>query len=122
MASGVTIDGGPIERRGPGFHSTQALAQSTATVPQVALLDTEVTTFGGGAATGFEVDNVTLAAGTFRQEKSFVMLATGETKLQLTGTATGRLVFTEADDAAHMRFFNDKWYILQTSATLATAT
>ena len=122
MSSGVVIDGGPLERRGPGFHSTQALAQSTATVPQVALLTTEVTTFGGGEATGFEVDNVTLAAGTFGQEKSFVMLAAGETKLALTGTATGRLTFTAVDDAAHMRFLNDKWYILNTTATLATAT
>ena len=50
------------------------------------------------------------------------MLATGEAKLAFTGTATGRLTFTEADDAAHMRFINDKWYILNTSATLAAAT
>ncbi len=122
MASGVTITGGPIETRGQGYHSTQALSQSTATVPQVALLNTEVTTFDGGAATGFDIDNVTLAAGTYGQEKSFVMLATGETKLAFTGTATGRLTFTAADDAAHMRFFNGTWYILNSSATLATAT
>lgn len=86
------------------------------------LLDTELTTFGGGTATGFEVYQSTLADGTNGQEKSCVMLSTGEAKLAFTGTATGRLVFTEADDAAHMRFMNDKWYILQTTATVATAT
>lgn len=104
--------GDPKVRR---FHTTETLAQSTATIARAVSLTTEVTTFPGGPG----ADRYSLAAGTEGQTKEVVMLATGEANLSFTGTATGDLVLTDEDDYIAMRFTASKWRLIQSSATIA---
>ncbi len=120
----VSITGGPVETRGPGYHSTETLAQATATAAQALQLDTSANILGMGTATGFGVNVYSLEAGTEGQKKVVFSTATGEAKLVLSGTtATGQLVFSALDDLVKLEFIGAKWRILTNSgATLATAT
>lgn len=118
----ITITGGKIARRGGDLHSTEALAQSTATTVREINLTTDVTTLSGGTATGFGIDVYNLAEGTEGQTKEILMLASGEAEVTLAGTATGRLVYSDADDYTALRFTGGKWRIQTNTATLATAT
>lgn len=107
----VSTTGGEAKQR--PFHTTEAL--SFATTAQAVSLTTDVTTLPGGTGT----DSFSLAAGTEGQWKEILMLATGQSTVTLTGTATGDLVLTEGDDYIVTRFTASKWRIVQTTATIA---
>lgn len=122
----VSVTGGP---RGDGLFRRELLNPGTSTAAQSVALTTQLTvlstaTGGTGTATGFEVNvfSLSTASAVEGQEKVVLMTGTGEAKLSFTGTATGRLVLTAADDIAHLVFLNEKWRIKETSATFATAT
>ena len=116
------------ERRAEGggtFSSAESLTQSTATAAQSVSLNTDVTSLGGGTATGFGVNTYELATGAVEGREKLVQLgATGEAKLSLGGgTATGQLVFAADGDLVLLRYINDVWMVMNTvGATLATAT
>ena len=118
----VSVTGGKIPDRG-GF-AKETLSASTATTPQAIALTTELTVVGGGTGTGFEVNVFTLstASAIEGQTKTVMATATCEAKVAFTGTATGRLVLAQADDMIEMRYLDGKWRIIQTTATVATAT
>lgn len=121
----VTVTAKRVVRRGDNLYAKETLAQSTATAPQAVALTTDLTTFSGGTATGFDVDVYVLATASAveGQIKEILMLATGEAKLVLgAGTATGALVFTAADDNASLKFLDGIWRIRNTSATFASGT
>lgn len=113
----ITVTAGRPEQRS-GF------SVETATATGEIALTTDLTELPGGTATGFSADVFTLstASAVEGQEKTVVMLATGETKVALTGTATGRFVLSDEDDLLVLRFLRAKWRVIQSSATLATAT
>lgn len=127
MSIGVTA--APVKRRGAGWFSAETLNPSTSTVPQALALTADITlistaTGGTGTATGFERNVFTLstASAVEGQEKGIILTGTGEVKIILTGTATGRWTLTEADDLLAIRMWNRKWRVIQSTATLATAT
>ena len=98
-------------------------------MPQALALTADITlisTATGGTATasGFERNVFTLstASAVEGQEKGIILTGTGEVKLILTGTATGRWTLTEADDLVMVKMLNRKWRVVQSTATLATAT
>jgi hypothetical protein len=79
---------------------------------------------GVGTATGFERNRYRLASDAVEgQELALYTTGTGEANLLLqAGTATAYWVFTEKDDFMKTQFFGDKWWVLYTSATLASST
>ena len=113
----LSITGRPIEKGqrkdSDPLHSTESLAQSLATIAQPIQLTTNVTTLAGGTATG-DKDLYTLADGFEGHEKEVIMLATGEAKLDLLGTAT-RLTYENQDDYTYLRFTGGKWRVLVSS-------
>lgn len=113
-----------VQKRGGGtFGSSEALSQSTATVAQSVSVTTDASTLAGGTASGFGVHRFLLAAGSEGQYKTVVMLATGEAQMDTAGgTATGSYVFSAAEDIWMGQYVNAGWKLIQTSATLATAT
>lgn len=126
----ITITAGDANRIG-GWQSSEDLTNSTATAVQELGLDHPVSTISGGTATGFGVNRYLLPSATATgargaqegQEKTVVMLATGEAYLVFSGTATGALVLSAANDYAELRFQNELWVQKDIgSATLATAT
>lgn len=120
----VTVTGGIVDNR-KGLFAQESLTQSTATGEQTIAVTTELTTLSGGTASGFTIDRYGLSTATAveGQYKTVLMLATGESKVRLGGgTATGAWVFSAADDIGHYRFLNGGWYVINTSATLATST
>lgn len=119
----VVLTTGTQRRNGGVFSSTEDLTVSTATAAQSVSVTTDISTISGGTATGFGVDRYLLAAGSEGQYKSVVMLATGEAKMDTAGgTATGSFVFSAAEDIWMGQYINAGWKLIQTSATLATAT
>ena len=118
----VSLTGGKIPDRG-GF-AKETLSASTSTTPQVIALTTDLTSVGGGTGTGFEVNVFTLstASAVEGQTKTVMATSTCEAKIAFTGTATGRLVLAEADDIVELRYMDGKWRIIQSTATLASAT
>ena len=120
----VTITGGRIPPRerafNPNLHSEETATQSLSSTAQAVLLTTNLTTFGGGTASGPLVDLYTLADGTEGQEKELLMLATGEVKIDLSGTAT-RITLEELDDFVYLRFKKDKWRRFAPITATATA-
>jgi len=125
----ITVTAAPVRRRGDGWFSAETLNPSTSTVPQALALTADITlisTATGGTATasGFERNVFTLstASAVEGQEKGIILTGTGEVKLILTGTATGRWTLTEADDLVMVKMLNRKWRVVQSTATLATAT
>jgi len=116
----VAITGGPVPTRGPGYHSTETL--TAATTAQAICLDVSANILGAGP-TGFGVTVYSLEDGIEGQQKVIFVTATGEASLSLTGTATGQIVFTQADDLVKLEFVGSKWRMIQNSgATIATAT
>jgi len=108
----VAITGGPVPTRGPGYHSTETLTAATGT--QTICLDVSANILGVGGSYSLE-------DGTEGQQKAIFVTATGEALLQMTGTATGQIVFSQADDFVKLEFVGSKWRILQNSgAAIAT--
>ena len=125
----ISVTSGRIKRRGDGWFAAETLNPSTSTAPQTLALTTDITristaTGGTGTATGFERNVFTLstASAAEGQDKGILMTGTGEVKIAFTGTATGRLVLNEADDFVLLRMLDRKWRIIQSTATVATAT
>ena len=118
----VTLTAGARQYRGGSYQAKEDLTQSTATAKQALSVNADISTLAGGTATGFNVDNYTLAAGVEGQLKTIVMLATGEAKVELTGTATGKYTFLLADSLLDLRYINAKWRVVVNSATIATST
>ena len=117
------IAGAPV-LRGLGEYSKQTFTQATATAFQAVNLFVQRVHLGVGTATGFARNRYSLATGAAEgQIVSFLTTGTCEAYLAFAGTATGMLVFTEADDYARLEYEDDKWRILANSgATLATST
>jgi len=119
----VTLTAGALQYRGGAYQAKEDLTQSTATAKQALSVSTDISTLGGGTATGFNVDNYSVAAGVEGQTKTVVMLATGEAKVELTGTATGKYVLSTADAVLELRYINAKWRAtFNDGATIATST
>lgn len=125
----ISTIAGPPPERGIGYFVTETLNPSTSTTAQAIALTVPLTlistaTGGTGTATGFErnVFSLSTASAIEGQVKTVIMTGTGEAKLILTGTATGRWTLTEADDLVMVQMFNRKWRVIQSTATLATAT
>ena len=125
----VSVTAAPAGRRGAGWFAAETLNPSTSTAPQALALTADITlistaTGGTATATGFERNVFTLstASAVEGQEKGIFLTGTGEAKIALTGTATGRWVLTEAEDFLLVRMLNRKWRVIQSTATLATAT
>ena len=119
----VSVTSARVDRRGDGLYAKETLTQGTAV--QAIALTTDLTTLSGGTATGFDVDAYALstASAVEGQVKEILMLATGEANVILgNGTATGRLVFTAADDFTSLKFLNGGWRIINTTATFASST
>lgn len=120
----VSIVGGPPFERGDGFRVKETLSQSTATAFQAVSLTTPITHVGMGTEAAATTNLYTLASGAVEgTEKSILATATGMASVLTTlGTATGMWVFTEADDYLRAIYEDDKWRIIQSSATLSTGT
>ena len=119
----VTVTGGPLSQRGPGWWTRENLTQSTATAFQAVSLFTDVTTLGVGTATGFGLNRYGLASGaTEGREKVLLTTGTGEAKAYVAGTATGLWVLNELDDMVMVRYIEGKWRVIQSTATLASGT
>lgn len=121
----ISIIAGEREQRGrPGDKSRETLTQSTATHYQNVNLFVDSIVMGVGTATGFERNRYRLASDAVEgQEVALYVTGTGEANLLLqSGTATGLYVFTEADDYMKTQFWGDKWFVHNTSATLASST
>ena len=119
----ISVTAGPVQQR--AAFARETLAQSTATVAQALALTTPLTVLTGGTATGFERNVFTLstASAVEGQEKAILMTASGEAKIAFTGTATGRVVMTQADDLLLLKMFNHKWRVVSRPfATLASST
>lgn len=107
------------------FGGVENLTNSTATGLQTVSLAYPVSTISGGTATGFAINRYLLptSGAVEGQEKTIIMLATGEAGIVLSGTATGMLIVSAANDYVRMRYQNELWVQVDVgSATLATAT
>ena len=126
----IQVTAGKVRERGDGWFALEILNPSTSTSPQSLALHAPLTristaTGGTGTATGFERNVFTLATASSieGQQKAIVMTGTGEVKIVLTGTATGRWVMDSADDFLVFRMLDRKWRLISNSgATLATST
>lgn len=114
----ITLTGGPANRLRHGRHSTQALGTTGTEIN----LTVDLATLPAATATGFGVRYYTLADGAEGQTMNVVCLGTGEAKVALTGTSTGAFVLSQADDMLALIFLADKWRVLESQATTATAT
>jgi hypothetical protein len=106
------------------FQDKHDVSQSTATSRTTVNIYADVFTMAGGTATGFGVNLVLLpTAGAVEGQQMFaVHLATGETKVQFTGTATGCHVYSAANQWGLYKYMNESWKVIAGGATLATAT
>jgi hypothetical protein len=90
----MTVTISTTEPRAPEtWQNVQVLTQSTATAEQSISTYLPVTTLSGGTATGFARNRYVLAAGREGNEKTIVMLATGEAYVRF-GAATTNLMAT----------------------------
>ena len=119
----VSVTAGLSPYRDDSFAKEDLASHSSGSATVVALT-APLTVISGSTSTGFSVNHFSLstASAVEGQFKSVIFSGTGEAYLDFTGTATGSLVLTGADDAAHLRYINAKWYILETTATFASAT
>lgn len=125
----ISVTGGRALEHGFGF-ACETLNPSTSTSPQTLAIHVPLTllstaTGGTGTATGFEINVFTLPTASVAEgeEKSIILTGTGEAKLGLTGTASGRWVMTAADTHLRFKMLNFKWRLLvNAGATVATAT
>ena len=121
----VEITAGAGEGRGVGWQSRDTITQATATALQALSLTTQYALLVplGGTGTAFSDGGVSLAAGFDGQLQQVIMSATGEITLHMTGTSTGALVYTEAEDFTAFLFINSIWRRINNSgATVAAAT
>ena len=118
----ITAIGPGPPLRGTGWRIKQTFTQSTASTAQSISPYTDLCVLGVGTATGFLINVYTLASSADGKELSLLVTGTGEAKVAMTGTATGLWVLTEADDRVRILHENGKWYIQNSTATLATST
>ena len=121
----ISIVGGVIKRRGGDKTARESFSQSAATAYQNLDPTVDISVLGVGGATGFNVNRYLLAATGVvpRTTKYILTTGTGEAKLIVdTTTATGAWVFTALDSFMKTEFIEGKWRVIQTTATVATAT
>ena len=125
----VVTGGRPTELR-DGWFAVETLNPSTSTSRQSIAIHAPLTllstaTGGTATATGFEINVFSLSTASVAEgeEKSIIMTGTGEAKIELTGTATGRWVLNEADDHLRFKMLGRRWRLVANSgATVATST
>jgi hypothetical protein len=106
------------------FQDKHDISQSTATSRTTVNIYADVFTMAGGTASGFS-RNIVLLPTTGAVEGQVmwaVHLATGETIVQFTGTATGAHVYNVANQWGQYKYMNESWKFIAGGATLATAT
>jgi hypothetical protein len=122
----ITTTSGAQIRPTESVHSVETMTQSTATAAQEISTTHQVTTLGGGTATGSLSFNQYLLAtgdGWELMDKIVQMGATGEATLQFSGTATGAHVMAADTDFVHLKQIAGTWWLQNSQgATLATAT
>ena len=118
------IRGEPL-RRGGNLTARETFSQSAATAYQALTPNVDISILGTGNSTGFDINRYSLAATgvTPRTAKYVLTTGTGEAKLFIDGsTATGAWVFSTLDSFLKTEFIEGKWRIIQTTATVASAT
>jgi hypothetical protein len=114
----ITLTGGPSNRLRRDRHSTEALGTTGTEI----CLTVDLVTLPGATATGFSLRYYTMADGVEGQTMEVVCLGTGEAKVALSGTSTGAFVLSQTDDMLALKFLASKWRVIQSQATIATAT
>ena len=102
----------------------ERFSHSTATAFQRLTPWVETSRLGAGTATGFDLNQYFLPDAWDGVTKTVRMTGTGEAKLIWdNATATGMLVFSGSANISHMRFADNRWWIVSlTGATIATST